>query len=73
MAATYEHETHQEEHAEGEHLCTEDKGEVLQKKRKRGQGPGTKGTQKEGLLGKDLLIEPSLHCLKLTDMNPPAT
>ncbi|CAM4547128.1 RBBP8 N-terminal-like protein [Lepidochelys kempii] len=46
VAATYEHETHQEEHAEGEHLCTEDKGEVLQKKRKRGQGPGTKAYKK---------------------------
>ncbi|XP_034643828.1 RBBP8 N-terminal-like protein isoform X1 [Trachemys scripta elegans] len=46
VAATYEHETHQEEHAEGKHLCTEDKDEVLQKKRKRRQDPGTKAYKK---------------------------
>ncbi|XP_067410718.1 RBBP8 N-terminal-like protein [Emydura macquarii macquarii] len=45
-AATYEHETHQEEHAEGKHLCTEDKDEALQKKRKRGQDPETKAYRK---------------------------
>nr|XP_006126265.2 RBBP8 N-terminal-like protein isoform X1 [Pelodiscus sinensis]XP_025041948.1 RBBP8 N-terminal-like protein isoform X1 [Pelodiscus sinensis] len=39
-AAAYEHEIHQEERAEGKHSCTENKDEVLQKKRKRGQDPG---------------------------------
>ncbi|KAM7150375.1 RBBP8 N-terminal-like protein [Macrochelys suwanniensis] len=46
VAATSEHETRQEEHAEGKHLCTEDQDEVLQKKRKRGQDPGTKACKK---------------------------
>ncbi|XP_074867964.1 RBBP8 N-terminal-like protein [Carettochelys insculpta] len=45
-AATSKHETHPEEHAEGEHLCTENKDEALQKKRKRGQDPGTKAYKK---------------------------
>ncbi|XP_044841900.1 RBBP8 N-terminal-like protein isoform X1 [Mauremys mutica] len=76
VAATYEHETHQEEHADGKHLCTEDKDEVLQKKRKRGQDPGTKA-YKKAVRGKRKIKAPeapadAAEITKETEHNSPA-
>ncbi|NXW64050.1 RB8NL protein, partial [Eurystomus gularis] len=46
VAAPYEDDTLQEAQADGKYFCTKDKAHVLQKKRKRGQDPWTKGTKK---------------------------
>ncbi|XP_054701505.1 RBBP8 N-terminal-like protein [Grus americana] len=46
VAAPYEDDTLQEAQAEGRYFCTRDKAHALQKKRKRGQDPWTKGAKK---------------------------
>ncbi|NWU90597.1 RB8NL protein, partial [Upupa epops] len=46
MAAPYEDDILQEAQTEGKYFCTKDKAHVLQKKRKRGQDPWTKGARK---------------------------
>ncbi|KAM9121146.1 RBBP8 N-terminal-like protein [Pangshura tecta] len=76
VAATYEHETHPEGHAEGKHLCTEDKDEVLQKKRKREQDPGTKA-HKKAVRGRRKIKVPetpadAAEITKETEHNSPA-
>ncbi|NXJ02131.1 RB8NL protein, partial [Psophia crepitans] len=46
VAAPYEDDILQEARAEGKYFCTKDKVHALQKKRKRGQDPWTKGAKK---------------------------
>ncbi|NWI66711.1 RB8NL protein, partial [Todus mexicanus] len=46
VAAPYEDDTLQEAQADGKYFCTKDKAQALQKKRKRGQDPCTKGAKK---------------------------
>ncbi|NXU25958.1 RB8NL protein, partial [Thalassarche chlororhynchos] len=46
VAAPYEDDILQEAQADGKYFCTKDKAHVLQKKRKRGQDPWTKGAKK---------------------------
>ncbi|NXS99088.1 RB8NL protein, partial [Jacana jacana] len=46
VAAPYEDDILQEGQADGKYFCTKDKAHVLQKKRKRGQDPWTKGAKK---------------------------
>ncbi|KAM9647784.1 RBBP8 N-terminal-like protein [Morphnus guianensis] len=46
VAAPYEDDTLQEAQADGKYFCTKDKAHALQKKRKRGQDPWTKGAKK---------------------------
>ncbi|NXE09271.1 RB8NL protein, partial [Lophotis ruficrista] len=46
VAAPYEDDILQEAQADGKYYCTKDKAHVLQKKRKRGQDPWTKGAKK---------------------------
>ncbi|XP_010309851.2 RBBP8 N-terminal-like protein [Balearica regulorum gibbericeps] len=46
VAAPYEDDTLREAQAEGKYFCTKDKAHALQKKRKRGQDPWTKGAKK---------------------------
>lgn len=49
MAAPYEDDILQEAQTDGKYFCTKDKAQVLQKKRKRGQDPWTKGREEEFL------------------------
>ncbi|KAM6378663.1 RBBP8 N-terminal-like protein [Pluvialis apricaria] len=46
VAAPYEDDILQEGQADGKYFCTKDKAHALQKKRKRGQDPWTKGAKK---------------------------
>ncbi|KAM9527534.1 RBBP8 N-terminal-like protein isoform 2-T2 [Guaruba guarouba] len=46
VAAPYEDDVPQEAQADGKYFCTKDKAYVLQKKRKRGHDPRTKGAKK---------------------------
>ncbi|NXX41157.1 RB8NL protein, partial [Tricholaema leucomelas] len=46
VAAPYEDDILQEAQTDGKYFCTKDKAQVLQKKRKRGQDPWTKGARK---------------------------
>ncbi|PKK25082.1 RBBP8 N-terminal like [Columba livia] len=46
VAAPYEDDILQEAQADGKYFCTKDKAHALQKKRKRGQDPWTKGAKK---------------------------
>ncbi|NXH20933.1 RB8NL protein, partial [Bucco capensis] len=46
VAAPYEDDVQQEAQADGKYICTKEKAPVLQKKRKRGQDPWTKGAKK---------------------------
>ncbi|NXK05439.1 RB8NL protein, partial [Herpetotheres cachinnans] len=46
VAAPYEDDILQEAQADGKYFCTKDKARALQKKRKRGQDPWTKGSKK---------------------------
>ncbi|XP_074013640.1 RBBP8 N-terminal-like protein [Numenius arquata] len=46
VAVPYEDDTLPEGQADGKYFCTKDKAHALQKKRKRGQDPWTKGTKK---------------------------
>ncbi|NXL89905.1 RB8NL protein, partial [Alectura lathami] len=46
VAAPYEHDVLQEAQVEGKYFCTKDRSHALQKKRKRGQDPWTKGYKK---------------------------
>ncbi|NXF60472.1 RB8NL protein, partial [Ciccaba nigrolineata] len=46
VTASYEDDILQEAQAEGKYFCTKDKAHALQKKRKRGQDPWTKGAKK---------------------------
>ncbi|KAM7090742.1 RBBP8 N-terminal-like protein [Ciconia maguari] len=46
VAAPYEDDILQEAQADGKYFCTKDKAHELQKKRKRGQDPWTKGAKK---------------------------
>ncbi|NXH72400.1 RB8NL protein, partial [Hydrobates tethys] len=46
VAAPYEDDPLQEAQADGKYFCTKDKAHALQKKRKRGQDPWTKGAKK---------------------------
>lgn len=50
VAAPCEHDVLQEAQAEGKYFCTKDRAHALQKKRKRGQDPWTKGREKAFLL-----------------------
>lgn len=50
VAAPYEDDILQEGQADGKYFCTKDKAHALQKKRKRGQDPWTKGREEEFLV-----------------------
>ncbi|NWX38968.1 RB8NL protein, partial [Steatornis caripensis] len=59
VAAPYEDDILQEAQAEGKYFCTKDKAHALQKKRKRGQDPWTKGAKKSMRGRKKVKVE---HC-----------
>ncbi|XP_052641944.1 RBBP8 N-terminal-like protein isoform X2 [Harpia harpyja] len=57
VAAPYEDDTLQEAQADGKYFCTKDKAHALQKKRKRGQDPWTKGAKKSTRGRKKVKVE----------------
>ncbi|NXX80563.1 RB8NL protein, partial [Urocolius indicus] len=57
VAASYEDETPQEAQDDAKYFCTKDKAQVLQKKRKRGQDPWTKGAKKSMRGRKKIKVE----------------
>ncbi|XP_010567851.1 PREDICTED: RBBP8 N-terminal-like protein [Haliaeetus leucocephalus] len=57
VAATYEDDILQEAQADGKYFCTKDKAHALQKKRKRGQDPWTKGAKKSTRGRKKVKVE----------------
>ncbi|XP_009573510.1 PREDICTED: RBBP8 N-terminal-like protein [Fulmarus glacialis] len=58
VAAPYEDDLLQEAQADGKYFCTKDKAHALQKKRKRGQDPWTKGAKKSMRGRKKVKVEP---------------
>ncbi|XP_014811266.1 PREDICTED: RBBP8 N-terminal-like protein [Calidris pugnax] len=58
VAAPYEDDILPEGQADGKYFCTKDKAHVLQKKRKRGQDPWTKGAKKSMRGRKKVKVEP---------------
>ncbi|NXG75773.1 RB8NL protein, partial [Baryphthengus martii] len=59
VAAPYEDDPLQEAQADGKYCCTKDKAHALQKKRKRGQDPWTKGAKKSMRGRKKVKVEQS--------------
>ncbi|NXW85689.1 RB8NL protein, partial [Alopecoenas beccarii] len=59
VAAPYEDDILQEAQADGKYFCTKDKAHALQKKRKRGQDPRTKGAKKSVRGRKKVKVEQS--------------
>ncbi|NXP05361.1 RB8NL protein, partial [Thinocorus orbignyianus] len=57
VAAPHEDDILQEDQAEGKYFCTKDKAHGLQKKRKRGQDPWTKGAKKSMRGRKKIKVE----------------
>ncbi|XP_009891755.1 PREDICTED: RBBP8 N-terminal-like protein [Charadrius vociferus] len=57
VAAPYEDDILQEGQADGKYFCTKDKAQALQKKRKRGQDPWTKGAKKSTRGRKKVKVE----------------
>ncbi|NXG48790.1 RB8NL protein, partial [Psilopogon haemacephalus] len=57
VTAPYEDDILQEAQTDGKYFCTKDKAQVLQKKRKRGQDPWTKGARKSMRGRKKIKVE----------------